>query len=104
MTLPAWLSATVAWSLLLAYVTTGSSVIGGFYHYANLLLHDASGHVTSAVALAIVVTTLSVAVAWGDVKVSARLMLWIEATSVTLILILIALVLIRYGAHLDLRQ
>src|ERR1700733_13816464 len=33
MTLPPWLSATVAWSLLLAYVATGASVIGGFYHY-----------------------------------------------------------------------
>ena len=29
MTLPPWLAATVAWSLLLAYVATGSSVIGG---------------------------------------------------------------------------
>src|SRR5260370_2282927 len=38
--LPPWLSATVAWSLLLAYVATGSSVSGGFYHYANLLLSD----------------------------------------------------------------
>src|SRR5258708_37116809 len=41
MTLPPWLGATVAWSLLLAYVATGASVIGGFYHYANLLLRDA---------------------------------------------------------------
>src|SRR5258708_29575193 len=32
MTLPPWLSATVAWSLLLAYVTIGSSVIGGFLY------------------------------------------------------------------------
>src|SRR6202161_2931045 len=40
MTLPPWLGATVAWSLLLAYVATGSSVIGGFYHYANLLLRS----------------------------------------------------------------
>src|SRR6202044_919456 len=32
LTLPRWLSASVAWSLLLAYVTTASSVIGGFYH------------------------------------------------------------------------
>jgi amino acid transporter len=32
MTLPRWLAASVAWSLLLAYVATGSSVIGGFYH------------------------------------------------------------------------
>jgi amino acid transporter len=85
MTLPHSLSAVAAWSLLLAYVATGSSVIGGFYHYANLLLHDASGHVTSAAALAITVTGISVAIAWRDVKVSARLMLWIEAVSVTLI-------------------
>src|SRR6202048_4885508 len=55
MTLPLWLSATVAWSLLLAYVATGSSVIGGFYHYANLLLHDATGHVFSVVLLATLV-------------------------------------------------
>ena len=53
MTLPPWLGATVAWSLLLAYVATGSSVIGGFYHYANLLLRDATGHVYSAVLLAV---------------------------------------------------
>src|SRR6202167_6105264 len=103
-TLPPWLAATVAWSLLLAYVATGSSVIGGFYHYANLLLHDASGHVTSAAALAIIVTGISVAIAWRDVKISARLMLWIAAVSVSLILILVALVLLRHGAHLDLMQ
>ena len=30
--LPPWLGAAAAWSLLLAYVATGSSVIGGFYH------------------------------------------------------------------------
>lgn len=101
MTLPPPLSAIAAWSLLLAYIATGSSVIGGFYHYANLLLHDASGHVTSAAALAIIVTAISMAIAWRDVKVSARLMLWIEAVSVTLIVILVALVLLRHGAHLD---
>jgi len=28
--LPPWLGATVAWSLVLAYVATGSNVIGGF--------------------------------------------------------------------------
>jgi hypothetical protein len=43
MILPPWLGATVAWSLLLAYGATGSSVIGGFYHYANLLGRDATG-------------------------------------------------------------
>src|ERR1035438_8716381 len=30
LTVPPWLAAAVAWSLVLAYVATGSSVIGGF--------------------------------------------------------------------------
>ncbi len=101
MTLPAWLSATVAWSLLLAYVATGSSVIGGFYHYANLLLHDATGHIFSAVLLSLVVTGVSIWIAYRDVKISARLMLWIEAVSVSVIVIVVALVLFRHGWHLD---
>jgi amino acid transporter len=104
MTLPPWLGAVAAWSLLLAYVATGSSVIGGFYQYANLLLHDATGHVISTALLAVVVTAIAMGVAWRDVKVSARMMLWIEAVSVTLILILIALVLVRHGPHLDWEQ
>ncbi len=99
--LPPWLSATVAWSLLLAYVATGSSVIGGFYHYANLLLHDATGHVFSASILALLVTAVSMWIAYRDVKISARLMLWIEAASVTVIVIVVALVLFHHGWHLD---
>src|ERR1700684_3538426 len=101
MTLPPWLSATVAWSLLLAYVATGSSVIGGFYHYANLLLRDATGHVFSAVLLATLVTGVSILIACRDVKISARLMLWVEAASVTVIVLLVALLLVRHGWHLD---
>ena len=104
MTLPPWLSATVAWSLLLAYVATGSSVIGGFYHYAILLLHDATGHIFSvmfAVFLSLLVTGVSIWIAYRDVKISARLMLWIEAASVSVIVIVVGLVLYRHGWHLD---
>jgi amino acid transporter len=101
MTLPPWLSATVAWSLLLAYVATGSSVIGGFYHYANLLLRDATGHVFSAVMLSLLVTGVSIWIAWRDVKISARLMLWIEAASVSVIVMVVALLLFRHGWHVD---
>src|ERR1700722_17519564 len=104
MTLPPWLSATVAWSLLLAYVATGSSVIGGFYHYANLLLHDATGHGYSAVLLAVLVTFASIWIAYRDVKISARLMLWIEAASVAVIVVVVALLLLRQGRHWDLEQ
>lgn len=101
MILPQWMGAAVAWSLLLAYIATGSSVIGGFYHYANLLLHDATGHGFSAVVLALAVTGASVWIAWRDVKISARLMLWIEAVSVSVIVIVVALLLVRHGWHWD---
>jgi amino acid transporter len=98
------LGATAAWSLLLAYVATGASLIGGFYHYANLLLRDAIGHGTSAVILALLVTAISIWIAGRDVKISARLMLWIEAISVSVIVIVVTLVLIRHGWALDMEQ
>lgn len=104
MILPPWLEATVAWSLLLAYVATGSSVIGGFYHYANLLLQDATNHTFSAVLLAVLVTAISIWIAYRDVKISARLMLWIEAASVTSIVVVVLLLLIRHGWHWDADQ
>ncbi|HEX8765065.1 MAG TPA: APC family permease [Candidatus Acidoferrum sp.] len=104
MVLPPWLGAVGAWSLLLAYIATGSSVIGGFYHYGNVLLHDATGHGASAMLLALAVTGVSMWIAWRDVKISARLMLWIEAVSVSLILILVTVVLLRHGAHWDTNQ
>jgi amino acid transporter len=102
--LPPSVAAIVAWSLLLAYVATGSSVIGGFYHYGNLLILDAGNHIISAVSLAVLVTAISVWIAWRDVKISARLMLWIEAVSVSLILTVVALVLARFRHHLDWQQ
>jgi amino acid transporter len=102
--LPPHMGALVAWSLLLAYVETGSSVIGGFYHYGNLLLLDAGNHAFSAVVLAVLVTAVSAWIAWRDVKVSARLMLWIEAVSVSLILIVVVLVLARTHLDVDLPQ
>ncbi len=85
--LPPWLGATAARSLLLAYIATGSSVIGGFYHYGNLLLRDATGRVTSAVFLALLVTAISIGIAWR-----------------ALIMTVVALVLSRHGLHLDWTQ
>src|SRR6202040_2292078 len=62
--LPPSVGAIVAWSLLLAYVATGSSVIGGFNQYGNLLILDAGNHIVSAVILAVLVTAISVWIAW----------------------------------------
>ena len=102
--MPPAVAAASAWSLLLAYIATGASVIGGFYHYGNLLLRDATGYGTSAVLLALLVSAISVWIAWRDVKISARVMLWIEAISVSLILIVVVLVLARTGFHVDREQ
>jgi amino acid transporter len=99
--LPPWMGATVAWSLLLAYVCTGASVIGGFYHYGKLLLHDANGGPVVAVLLAIAVTAISVWIAYRDVEISARLMLWIEVTSLVLIIAVVSLLLFHNGLHWD---
>ncbi len=104
MILPPWLGAVAAWSLLLAYVATGSSVIGGFYHFANFLAMDFARHSVSTVALALIVTGVSMWIAWRDVKISARLMLWIEAASLVIILAVVVAVLIQHGLHLDLDQ
>jgi amino acid transporter len=86
---------------LLAYVATGASNIGGFYQYANVMLRDATGHSTSTVLLATIVTAAPMWIAWRDVKISARLMLSIEAVSVTLIIAVVALVQARHGLHGD---
>ena len=40
-------------------------------------------------------------IAWRDVKISARMMLWIEAASLLVILIVVVLVLVRHGLHRD---
>src|ERR1700687_550415 len=93
MILPPWLGATAAWDLLLAYIATGASVVGGFYHFGDLLFREATREGVSTVGLAILVTGLSIWIAWRDVKISARLMLWIEAISVSFILLVIVLVL-----------
>jgi amino acid transporter len=104
MILPPWLGATAGWSLFLAYVATGASNIGGFYEYANVLLRAASGHMASTVLLSSAMAGVTMWFAWRDVKISARLMLSMEALSVTLIVVIVVLVLVRHGLHGDPEQ
>jgi len=51
--------------------------------------------------LAIFVTGASMWIAWRDIKISARLMLWIEAISLSVILAVVVLLLVQHGFHLD---
>src|SRR5260370_42486636 len=99
-----FLGAIVAWSLLLAYVATGSSVIGGFYHYGNLLILDGGNHIVSAVILGVLVNAISVLVGLWDVKVSACVFLGVEGIDVSPIVIVVALGLFRFCVIIYLQQ
>lgn len=102
--LPPVVGAVAAWTLLLAYVATGSSVIGGFVNYALVVMALVSHLHVPPVLLAVFVTAVSVWIAYRDVKLSARLMLWIEGSAVLLIAIVLAGTLLRHGLHVDLAQ
>lgn len=93
---------TAGWALLMAYVATGASVVGGFINYARVLLPSVHG-VPGAV-IALLTTAIATALAYRDVQTSTRLMLWIEAASVSMITIVLAALLLRNGVHFDTPQ
>jgi amino acid transporter len=102
--LPPWASGVAGWALLMAYVATGASVAGGFLNYANVLAIEMTGHAVNLVALALFAVALPTWIAYRDVQVSARMMLWMEAVSVTAISVVMVLLLVRNGVHLDAAQ
>lgn len=103
--LPPACSAITAWALFFAYICTATAVIGGFLLFSGVFLSflPHSIHIPPIV-LVTFVAVVSLWVAYRDVKISARLMLYIEAISVTLIAIVIAITIVRHGFHLDLSQ
>jgi len=103
-TLPPFFGVLAAWSLLLAYLGTGASVAGGALYYANLLSLQFFHWAPPALPTLAVVCSAAAWVAYRDVKLSAELMLWIEVVSVGLVVIVLALMLFRYGLHFDLDQ
>jgi amino acid transporter len=102
--LPPWVSAISAWSLFLAYIGTASSLVGGFLHFTNVLFRAATGRELPAILLIIFVTTVATAIAWRDIQISARLMLWIQALSVSFVMIVVILFLFRSNTRLDHQQ
>jgi amino acid transporter len=98
------LGAVAAWALLLAYVATGASVAGGALYYGNVLLGQFFSWTPPALVTLAIVFVLTGAIAFRDVKLSAEMMLWIEIVSVSLIAIVLALLLTRYGLRLDMNQ
>ena len=102
--LPPWVSGIAGWALLLAYVATAASVSGGFINYANVFAIDVFGRAVSPVLWGIVCVGGATFIAYRDVQVSARMMLWIEAMSVTMIVLVLALLLWKNGLHIDASQ
>jgi amino acid transporter len=99
--LPLALGSVAAWALLLAYVATGASVVGGFVHYANVVLTEFLHVAIPAIPLAVFAGVISIWIAYRDVKVSARLMVYIEVVSVLLICCVFAPLLWLHGFHFD---
>ncbi len=102
--LPGWAASVAGWALLLAYVATAGSVAGGFFNYANVLLHAFFGVGASPALLITAAVVVAGAMAYRDIKVSAEAMLWMEAASVTCIVAILALTLWKHGLHLDWEQ
>ncbi len=104
--LPPAASALTAWALFFAYLTTGAAVLGGFIKYSYLFLAylPPSFPHLPAVLLTLAAASAATFIAYRDIQLSARLMLYIEAASVLLIAIVIALVLWHHGLHLDRSQ
>lgn len=103
-TLPPAFGSVAGWGLLLAYLATGVSVAGGALYYTNLLAQQYVHAIPPALLTLLLVCALGGYIAFRDVKLSAELMLWIEICSLSLIVIVLAVMLANNGLHLDVDQ
>ncbi len=103
-TLPPAFGVAAAWGLLLAYLATGASVAGGALYYATVLCQQFLHISPPAIPTLFVVCLVAGFIAYRDVKLSAEVMLWIEAASVSLIVIVLILLPVHVGLHIDTSQ
>jgi amino acid transporter len=91
------------WSLVLAYLFTGMSVLCGFANFSEFLLGHLGIHVSTLALLA-----MGAAIAWyaayKDIQLSAMAMLWLEGASIVLILVLALMIWAHTGFALDWSQ
>jgi amino acid transporter len=97
--LPPVAGCIAGWALLLAYVATGASVVGGFLNFTHVLMPWTQS--VPGPLLAFGVTAIATLLAYQNVQTSTRLMLWIEAVSVSMIVVVVITLLVRNGMHLD---
>ncbi|ARV57878.1 amino acid permease [Nostocales cyanobacterium HT-58-2] len=91
------------WSLVLAYLFTGMSVLCGFANFSGILIGHLGIHPSSITLLA-----LGAGIAWyaayKDIQLSAMAMLWLEGASLLLIAILCIIIWAHKGFALDMSQ
>src|SRR5271155_4241011 len=92
------------WALLIAYVGTAAAVSAGVTNYANVILRDRFGTQAFPLLLTALVMLSACYLAYRDVQISARLMLWLEAASVALISLIAISIIVRHGWRLDMGQ
>jgi amino acid transporter len=95
---------TAAWGLLLAYVATGASVAGGALYYAGVLSQQIFHWVPPAIPSLAVICAAAGYIAYRDVKLSAEVMLWIEAVSLGFIMVVLVMLMFRFGFRFDADQ
>jgi amino acid transporter len=103
-TLPPAFGVIAALGLLMAYIATGASVAGGALYYAGVLSQQFFHFSPPALLTLSLVCGVAGWIAYRDVKLSAELMLWIEVISVSLILIVLATLIFRFGFQFDMDQ
>jgi len=100
---PRW-GVLAGWALLIAYVGTASAVGAGVTNYANVILRDRFGVQGYPLLLTAMVMLIACYLAYRDVQISARLMLWLQAASVGLISAIAIAVIAKHGWRPDLAQ
>src|SRR3984957_7160362 len=100
---PRW-GVLAGWALLIAYLGTAASVGAGVTNYANVILRDRFGMQAYPLLLTALVMVFACYLAYRDVQISARLMLWLEAASVALISVMAICILVQHGWRLDMGQ
>ncbi|BAT55402.1 amino acid permease-associated region [Nostoc sp. NIES-3756] len=91
------------WSLVLAYLFTGMSVLCGFANFSGILIGHLGIHPSSITLLAIG-AGISWYAAYKDIQLSAVAMLWIEGLTISLIAILCIIIWAHQGFALDMSQ
>ncbi len=92
------------WALLIAYVGTAVAVSAGVTNYANVILRERLGIEVFPLVLTGLLMVAACSLAYRDVQLSTRLMLWLEGASVAVITVIALFIIVEHGWHPDMAQ